>query len=41
MIRRITNNKDLSKELKKVKQHKTTFMLIGFKFLTFGTLVKE
>jgi hypothetical protein len=41
MIRRITNKNELAKELKKIKQHKTTFMLIGFKFLTFGTMVKE
>lgn len=41
MIRRITNNKELAKELKKIKQHHTTFVLIGFKYLTFGTLIKE
>lgn len=41
MIRRITNKNELVKELKKIKQHKTTFMLIGFRYLTFGTLIKE
>lgn len=41
MIRRIKNNKELSKELKKIKNNNSTFILIGFRYLTFGTLVKE
>jgi len=41
MIKKITDIKELSDTLKKIKRTHGTFILIGFPWLTFGTLVKH